>query len=196
VDTPFSAPTPGLVAAGLFQYLQPLIEPINSEHVQCYPLGADHERDVHESMARTANDLERVFPEWATGLKTTPFFVNQQFLQKIASEPQPREVFVFYERHIFLGMGAIRPTLEDDAVQLLFWVDKNQQRRGVATFIARWLTEHALVHRKINRIQIQHPVEVIASGRIAMNLGFTLTEMLDCENGEPTDDPHWLVWEL
>lgn len=130
-----------------------------------------HWQEIWESIQKTGEQLEAAF-EWAEGIQNWDAEEAWLFVNYICSEPLPNEVFVFRDHGIFVGLGALRPTPRETEVQLLYWTDASHQRRGVATEVARWLTDIALNKRNYDAAWIIHQPTLQASAAIAKKLRY------------------------
>lgn len=59
-----------------------------------------------------------------------------------------------------------------DRAEIAYWIDVNQQSRGLATEATRAVVEAAFTHLGLNRLIISHTSSNPASGRIPVALGF------------------------
>ena len=146
-------------------------------------------------MKESGSQIGPVFPDFADNIDSLGFPKVHRFFEAIRNEPFPNKQFVFYHEGEFHGLGAIRPSIDEGAVQLLLWVKKASEGRGIATQMVRILTYGALEVEGITSVQLQHNASNKPIRHIAEKLGFELRQALDEENGKSSEEPNWLVWE-
>ena len=72
-----------------------------------------------------------------------------------------------------------------------YWVDAQQQGRGIATRVSSALIAHAFASPQVDRVLLKHVIGNTGSHAIAERLGFTLLPGENCDCDAPT-----LTWAL
>ena len=145
-------------------------------------------------MKESGSQIGPVFPDFADNIDSLGFPKVHRFFEAIRNEPFPNKQFVFYHEGEFHGLGAIRPSIDEGAVQLLLWVKKASEGQGLATQMVKILTHGALEVEGITSVQLQHHFSNTQIRNIAERLGFELLHELEYEGGAPSVEPNWLVW--
>lgn len=100
-----------------------------------------------------------------------------------------------------LGSSGLHPRLGPDALEIGYWIASDYQNQGLATEVARVLTDVAFLRPEIDRVEIHvHPGNG-ASARVPEKLGYTLEAVLrrrmrDIPGHGPTDPQDMLLWSM
>ena len=86
----------------------------------------------------------------------------------------------FLRGRVIGGCGLHR-RIAADGLELGYWIRSGDTRRGLATTVARTLTDAALAIEEITHVEIHHDKANLASRRVALKLGFVF-------QGESADD--------
>jgi RimJ/RimL family protein N-acetyltransferase len=133
----------------------------------------------------------------------------------IAHEPQPaaarREMLAGWERDWEAGRDVYLAVLWEGEVagstglhrrrgrgtlEIGYWVHPAYVRRGIATRVARLLTDTAFSLPEIERVEIHHDKANAASGRIPAKLGYTLVAEHAGTPAAPGESGILCTWRL
>lgn len=84
-------------------------------------------------------------------------------------------IFTKAEQTVIGGSG-IHRRIGDDGLEVGYWIREDRTREGLATEVARALTDAGFQDRRIRRIQIHCDPENIGSRRGPEKLGYDLVE--------------------
>ena len=97
---------------------------------------------------------------------------------------------------LVLGGCGLHRRAGPEALEIGYWIDKDHVGQGLATEVAAKLTEAALAVDGIDRVEIHHRPENLASRRVPEKLGFTFEGTRRRVNsdfpGQLLDDSVWV----
>ena len=77
-----------------------------------------------------------------------------------------------FEHGRVIGGCGLHRRIAADGLELGYWIRSGDTRRGLATTVARALTDAALAVGEITHVEIHHDKANVASRRVALKLGF------------------------
>jgi ribosomal-protein-serine acetyltransferase len=133
----------------------------------------------------------------------------------IAEEPKPleqrRRMIAAWERDWAAGGDVYLAVVLEDriagstglhrrrgphALEIGYWTHPAFLRRGIATRVARLLTDTALALEGIDRVEIRHDRANVASSRVPRRLGFALIGEAERPPAAPAETGVDFVWEM
>jgi RimJ/RimL family protein N-acetyltransferase len=85
------------------------------------------------------------------------------------------------------GSSGLHRRLGPDGLEIGYWIHRSYTRRGLATRVARLLTDAALALPGITRVEIHHDEANQASAGVPRKLGFELVETVERQPVAPAE---------
>lgn len=144
------------------------------------------------------------FPElhqWMTWAQTMP---TREALRQVLDDGE--RAFASGEDHPYLlrergtddvvGGAGLHWRLEEDRIEIGYWVRSDRTGRGYATAAARALTDAAFAHLDgVRSVQIRMDAANVASARVPAKLGYRLLGEISRDIAAPGHTGRGLVWE-
>lgn len=102
---------------------------------------------------------------------------------------------VFHEDAVVGGTGLHR-RIGPDGLEIGYWIHAAYTRRGFATELSAALTDVAFKLEGIERVEIHHDKENVASGGVPRALGYTFVENVAVEASAPSESGVNSVWAV
>lgn len=102
---------------------------------------------------------------------------EEAFLSGVLSVPYEERnlLYIIEKKDEFCGLvGFVTTDLENHRTEIGYWLLPEYQGRGVMTSCVRYLSQWAVEHRSMNRIQIRCAAGNLPSNSIPQRLGFRL----------------------
>jgi RimJ/RimL family protein N-acetyltransferase len=98
----------------------------------------------------------------------------------------------------FIGGTGLHPRCGPEGIEIGYWIDEAQQRKGFITEVAAVLAKHALMDLELARVEIHTDPRNEASNRVAEKLGFTregiLRKRYPYTHNDLRDVLHWTLF--
>jgi len=105
---------------------------------------------------------------------------------------------IFLHDGTFVGGTGLHPRCGPEGIEIGYWIDEAQQRKGFITEVAAALAKHALRDLELARVEIHTDPRNEASNRVAEKLGFTregiLRKRYPYTHNELRDVLHWTLF--
>jgi len=95
-----------------------------------------------------------------------------------------------------VGGCGLHHRLGAGGLEIGYWVHKDHVRRGIATAMARALTEAAFADPEIERVEIHHDAANVASGGVPKGLGYRLVSTEPRPIAAPGETGVHLIWRF
>jgi RimJ/RimL family protein N-acetyltransferase len=96
-----------------------------------------------------------------------------------------------------LGSCGLHRRIGPDGLEIGYWVDRHHLRQGIATRAVAALTDLAFTVPGIDRVEIPHDIENVASRGVPAGLGYTVVGERSADRDlAPADTGTDLVWRL
>ncbi|WP_298346941.1 GNAT family protein [Ferrimicrobium sp.] len=152
---------------------------------------------LYDAVVASRADLRQWMP-WAADDYTIDMaeeFISAQL--RLDGQLAAEAVYVPYDAdHPFLGSFGLHARLGPGVLEIGYWVDSRQTRRGVATLTTALLTEAALSIPGIDRVEVHHDEANRASGGVPRRLGYTLIDSVKREPEAPGEIGVNCRWQL
>jgi RimJ/RimL family protein N-acetyltransferase len=124
----------------------------------------------------------------------------EAFLREAASDWDDTRAFPFVVRRVgtsaIVGCAGLHARLGPRALELGYWLHVDEVGRGVATTVARALTETALSLRDVDRVEIHCDAANTRSAAIPRRLGYRLEAEVTRAPTTPGETDSQLIWVL
>jgi RimJ/RimL family protein N-acetyltransferase len=95
-----------------------------------------------------------------------------------------------------LGGSGLHRRIGPRAIEIGYWVHVDHGRRGVATAMARALTDAALALPDVDRVEIHCDEANVRSAAVPRRLGYRLDRIEDDEVTAPAEIGRSMIWVL
>lgn len=122
----------------------------------------------------------------------SPLTIDELVVREYTSNDHDAALGIFCADELVGGAG-LNDRTEPNDVELSYWVDAEWQGRGIATRVAKALTDYAFRFPEVHRVVVRHLTSNAKSRRIPEKLGFLqIPELPDCDCGG-TAHTNWAV---
>ena len=156
----------------------------------------DRADDLDQAINESLPDLMAFMP-WATA--DHDFDATMGYLERSQSEWDSGENFNFAmvtPEGAIVGSCGLMSRQGPGVFEIGYWVHSAHAGQGFATAAALALGEAGLAWPGINRVEIHHDVDNLASGRVAAKAGFLGLGLVEARKKASRDSGTHLVWVI
>ena len=95
-----------------------------------------------------------------------------------------------------IGSCGLHRRVGPDGLEIGYWVDRHQVKKGFATRLTRMLTDHAFTHPEVSMVEIHHDETNQASKAVPTRLGFVLVESRAVPAQAPGETGTSCIWRM
>jgi RimJ/RimL family protein N-acetyltransferase len=146
-----------------------------------------------------AASLEHLRPwmAWADDAATTPER-RAAYLERVEQGWESGSDFAFLvldpDERAVVGAAGLHRRIGPRAIEIGYWVHVDHLGRGVATAVARALTDAALALPDVDRVEIHCDEANVRSAAIPRRLGYRLDRVEDDEVRAPAETGRSMIW--
>ena len=152
-----------------------------------------------ETVGRNLEHLRPWMP-WATEENAQVDYQYERLRKALARFDLDQEyIYAIFSQDgkTILGSSGLHTRVGEGALEIGYWIDKDQIRQGLATVASAALTKTAFEVFKVERVEIHCDPNNLASAAIPRKLGYTLEATLRQRSsdyyGNPSDS---MIWSL